>query len=419
MFLSNEFPAWRAGLLAAGAALTFAACGESTGPSGREPHPPITTLPRALNTAEQQAIVASNQFGLGLLREVAAEASGQNVVLSPLSASIALGMAYVGASDSTERAMRAVLGWDATTASSLRSAFQELPALLTSLDPSVQVTLANGAWVREGFPLIPTYVTDVEQTFASKVKSADFGPATVDAMNAWASAATNGRIPEVVESLSDDLVLMLMNALYFKGSWRVPFDVDQTRNAPFATQAGAVPEVPTMFRMDPALRAARTAGAVWAELPYGNTAYVMTLAMPDEGTTPAAWLADMDASTFSASVAQLAERRSEIGLPKFRLTAEKELGPMLSRLGMGVAFDRVHARFRNMTNAQVFISQVKQDVFIDVNEEGTEAAAVTQVGIELVSLPPSIHFNKPFVFFIRERLSGAILFAGVIEDPRG
>ena len=398
--------------------LSLTACNSAFGPD-RDTPAVRTALPRALTSSEQQAIRASNSFGLGLLQHVTAANPDDNVLLSPLSASVALAMAYAGAADSTETAMRRVLGWGDASRDAVLSAYRELPTMLSGLDRTVDVRLANAMWVRDGFEVFPSYTSEVQSRFAAQVRGGDFGPTTVAAMNAWAREQTNGRIPEVVQALDDDLVVVLMNALYFKGSWRTRFDPARTQQASFTTTSGAARSVPMMQRMADSVSVLYGEREMWAELPYGNTAYVMTLVRPNGTTTPTQWLAQTTTAQFEAAIAQLAGRggRAEIRMPRFRFETSYQLRPVLENMGMEVAFNSGAANFSRLAARRLFISYVKQDAFIDVNEEGTEAAAVTQVGIMPVSAPPSFVLDRSFVFFIRERLSGTILFAGVVADP--
>jgi serpin B len=163
----------------------------------------------------------------------------------------------------------------------------------------------------------------------------------------------------------------------------------------------------------------RLADAQVVQIPYGNGAWVMTLALPAAGTTPLAWLAQLDAAQLATGLAALRTTEVDLAMPRFRLAPEFQLRDALTALGMGRAFMDGVADFSGIANAELFITHVKQDVFIDVNEEGTEAAAVTQVGIGVTSAPQRevVRLDRPFVFFIRERLSGTILFAGLIEQP--
>jgi len=401
-----------------GAALLLSACGDGTGPSSGPPAP-ISVLPRTLTALEQDAIRASNSFGLTLLRETAARHGGENVILSPLSASIALGMAYAGANGATADSMRLVLGWGTATRADVLAGYRELPGLLSRLDPQVTFTSANALWVKNGFPVLPAYTQEMQQVFSADVRSGDFGPTTVADMNRWASEKTNGKIPRVVESLGTDLVAVLMNALYFNGNWRHRFDVARTRSVTFTTATGERASVPMMHRTD-TMAYARARGAQWVELPYGNTAYVMTLVLPDSGTSPRAWLAGLDGNTFTTLAQSVRTRDVDLALPKFRLAVDYQLGPPLVTMGMGIAFQPRVADFSRIGPGELYISYVKQDVFIDVNEAGTEAAAVTQVGVGVTSLPQReiVHLDRPFAFFLRERISGTILFAGIIEHPQ-
>lgn len=403
--------------LAVGAALTLVGCADGTGPEAGPPVP-LTALPRTLTTAEQQAIRASNAFGLDLLRTVAAAAPEDNVVLSPFSASMALGMAYAGADASTAEAMRATLGWGDAPRAQVLDGYRNLRTLLTSLDPRVTVTTANALWVRNGFTLLPAYTQDMGAVFGATVRNGDFGAATIDEINAWAARETNGRIPRVVESLSPDMVAMLLNALYFKGAWRERFDPARTALRAFRTGGGGRPVVPMMQRTG-TMPYATARAAQLAELAYGNTAYVMTLVLPESGTTPQAWLDGLTADGFASVLGTLGPQQVDLALPRFRLALDRQLQAALEALGMGVAFRAGEANFTRMANADLFLTHVKQDVFIDVNEEGTEAAAVTQVGVGVVSAPQVIklHLDRPFLFFVRERLSGTILFAGIINVP--
>ena len=413
-FLARSFTV----VLPAAAMLLLAACGNGTGPTDGPPAV-ITSLPRSLSALEQEAIRASNQFGLELMSKVADSKPGENVVLSPFSASVALGMTYAGADGTTAAAMRQTLGWGARARGEILNAYRELPALLVALDPGVTLRSANAIWVRQTFSVRPEFITDVRAAFDSEVRTGDFGPTTVADMNAWASQQTNGLIPTVVESLSNDLVMVLMNALYFKGAWREKFDVARTRQVPFTTSSGARPSVPMMFQAEE-MEYGRHAGAQWAQLPYGNTAYVMTVVLPDSGVNVRTWLRGLDVETYEAGLNSMTEAEVELGLPKWRLKAAYQLKEPLEQMGMGVAFDAALANFDRISPDELSLSYVKQDVYIDVNEEGTEAAAVTQVGVRVTSAPvrPVLVLDRPFFFFIRERLGGTVLFSGLIEEPK-
>ncbi len=407
-----------AALVGVGALCLLTACGETTAPNVGARPPELTALPRALTAPEQQAIQASNAFGLTLLRETSLRNPGKNVVLSPFSASAALGMAYAGADGETATQMRTTLGWGDASRAEVLDGYRALPAMLAALDPQVTFTSANSLWVDPSFPLRPAYVSEMRDAFSADVLNRPFVPATLGEINAWASENTNGKIPKVIDEFPPDLVAILMNALYFKGSWRDKFEVARTQNGPFTTASGAMPSVPFMRRTDEMLYA-RTQGAQWVELPYGNAAFAMTLMLPDSNAAPAAWLGRLTAGQLAAAVQGMRSVEVDLSLPKLRLELEFPLKDVLVAMGMEQAFEEDRANFARLSAVASFISYVKQNVFIEVNEEGTEAAAVTQVGVVSTSLPLArvVHLDRPFALLIRERLSGTVLFAGIIENP--
>jgi len=411
-------PAARRRAAGLAASLLLAACGD---PSTAPDPGPLTQLPRSLTAGELQAVSAGNDFTFELLREVNARKPGENVFISPLSASMALGMTANGANGATETAMRDVLGGQ--DAQQMNEAYRGLRQLLLSLDPSVKIGVANSIWYRTELPVLPSFVDVSRSYFDAEVTAANFGdPATVGRINDWAKSKTGGRIERVLDALAEDDVMVLLNALYFKGSWRTQFDPSHTQLSPFRREDGRVVQAPLMSQQKMPIRSGDVDGVQVAELPYGNGAFVMTVLLPPQGTGVDALLASLDAARWGELLASLGETEIDVALPKFRMTYEDEWNDVLARLGMAVAFcDGPGADFTRLAapplgNA-LCISLVKQNTFVDVNEEGTEAAAVTTVKVGVVSLPPQVRIDRPFVFAIREHFSGAILFVGKIVDP--
>ena len=227
-------------------------------------------------------------------------------------------------------------------------------------------------------------------------------------------AKTNGKIPTILDDISPDEVMFLINAIYFKGSWRERFDPTKTIDAPFHGVAGDQP-VKLMHRNGKmGLLYSRDFDAV--DLPYGNSAFTMTVVLPHQGTSVDAVASSLTASAWTTLVGQLHESTGDLYLPRFKLEWERTLNNDLQSLGMHDAFIPDGADFTRMSplGKNLFISVVKQKTYVDVNEEGTEAAAVTIVGISLTSAPPSFRVDRPFLFVIRERLSGTIIFMGKI-----
>jgi serpin B len=403
-------------------ALAFmAACADPAAPNGAPDE--IRNLPRALTPAEAEIVAASGAFAFDLLREVNADWEDDNLFISPLSASMALGMTMNGAAGTTFDEMRQVLGFGTRPLPEINAGYQGLIGMLRGLDPKVTFQLANAIWYNRPFePFInESFLTDVRNWFEAEVDAADMGTQeSVQTINDWAKEQTNGKIDKVIDD-TRDLVMLLANAIYFKGDWRDQFDKSKTRPAPFTTLANGEVQVPTMERNGPLLHGSLENAAVF-ELPYGGNAFAMTILLPNEGVDVNDFVASLSPVRWQQATAHLVERENVIHLPKFTLAWKDTLNAPLQRLGMQSAFVEGQADFTNLSQARgrdLFVSFVRQDAFVDVNEEGTEAAAVTTVGIVETSAPLPAKIDRPFVFAIRERLSGTILFVGKIVDPRG
>jgi serpin B len=256
--------------------------------------------------------------------------------------------------------------------------------------------------------------------FDAEVQALDFAvaPRALGVMNGWASEHTQGRIERVLDELRPDDVMFLMNALYFKGAWRARFDPALTAPAPFTRDDGGQATVPMMRRAGVTVRAGYADGAQAVELPYGNGAFAMTIVLPPPGTAVDAWVAALTPARWDALLGALHDETLDVYLPRFAIEYEDEWNDVLTALGMGVAFDPARADFtRIAASGGLYVSLVKQNTFVAVDEEGTEAAAVTVVGIRETSAPPSFRADRPFVFAVRERLSGTLLFVGKVAAP--
>ena len=404
-------------ILIATAALA-SGCGKSTGPGG--PPAQLTALPRALTADELRVSRAANQFTFRLFQRLNAAQPNDNVFVSPLSVSFSLGMAMNGAAGQTLDEMRAALGFDAAQLAEINAGYAGLMGLQSGLDASTTFQIANSVWYRNSFSVHAAFIEQVRQAFAADVNASPFDASTIAQVNAWVSGKTNGRIPTILESIADANMMFLINAIYFKGSWREAFKASQTRDASFASVAGPQ-TVKMMTRTDDevgSIRFASTPTATVGELSYGNGAFVMTVLLPNGTATLESLAASLDTAAWTALVGAMQERRFRVELPKFTLTYERQLKDDLMALGMNVPFSEAGADFSRMTPQQAFISFVKHKTFVQVNEEGTEAAAVTNTGISVTSLPPCLCVDRPFVFAIRERFSGTILFVGkVVRIP--
>lgn len=377
----------------------------------------ITELPRDLTVIEQEVISQANVFGLELLREMVARDNRPNVVLSPLSASMALGMTLNGAADGTFDAMRSALGFGGLTQEEINEAFRDLIELLTTLDPAVRFDIANSIWANEDVQFHDAFLQAVTDAFSATTESRDFmEPATLAEINAWVDLNTNGFIDKILDSLDPALVMLLINAIYFDGAWTTQFDPADTNSGLFTREDGSTVEVDMMSMSDAAFPRSFGPGYSAIELPYGGGAFSMVLVLPQDN--PRDFLSGLDRALWDRIVSELSESSLDLlQVPKFTLSYDAYLNEPLKAMGMDVAFTPA-ADFTGMSPVgdQFCIDFVRQKTFIEVDERGTKAAAVTAVGVGVTSFNGLI-LDRPFVFAIRERFSGTILFTGLVGDP--
>lgn len=386
------------------------ACSNSTAPGK-----PITALPRELTASETKVIAASNDFAFDLFRTGNLSQHKANVFMSPLSASMALGMTANGANGATYDQMRTGLRLTGATREEVNGAYKSLIALLRGLDPTTDFRIANSIWYRLGFPFHSAFLDESKLYFDARVEGLDFASTSAPTtINTWVSDQTNNRIPTILDAIARNEVMFLINAIYFKGTWQKPFDKAQTNDAPFHAADGTTATVRMMFR-DDGVHYASTSDYEAIDLPYGNSAFTMTVVMP-RSTDIDAFAESFDQTKLSAVVGSLRATNVHVYLPRFRLEWKRLLNEDLQQLGMSLPFAAGGADFTRMSPVgnDLYITKVVQKTFVEVDEAGTEAAAATLVGVGVTSMPPSFRADKPFLVVIRERFSGAILFIGKI-----
>ena len=378
--------------------------------------------PIQVDSKTAQLIQNNNQFGLDLFKEVASQVKGDtNIMISPLSATLALSMTYNGAAGTTKTAFANTLGFTGLTTSNINQSMENLSNVLTSVDPEVTFNLANSIWYRNTFSVDSSFLNTDKEYYNAEVSAMDFNdPASVSTINNWVNQKTNGKIPTIIKSINPAELMILINATYFKGNWTTQFDPSKTENQSFYLQSGISEQVPTMTqKITMGYLNSGTFQAV--ELPYGRGNFSMILILPDQDKS----LSDIENEMTEANWQQwttLLDQKLNftINLPKFQFSYSKTLNNVLSDLGLGIAFSPDSADFSNINpNASLFISKVLQKTYIHVDEQGTEAAAVTAVNLNGTSaiMPTSISFNRPFFFAIKEKYTNAILFIGVVKDP--
>ena len=311
-------------------------------------------------------------------------------------------------------------------------AYKDLMELLLRLDPVVEFRLANTSWLEEGFRIRRDYRIRVQETFGARIENVRFDESDMaNAINGWVGESTGGRVTDLVtpEEFAG-LVALMVNTVYFKGEWTDPFDPAETAMVEFRRTDGSTVMVPMMRQaIDARVGGGEDYGEdyVAVELPYGGGAFSMVVVVPIGDGTLAQLVEGMDGARWQELVDALrGEARTEVRLPRFEMTYEKVLNDVLKAMGMEVAFDRSRADFGWILGNPEFlgvrgvphIGWMKQKTFVKVDEEGTETAAATGTAFA-VSGTSVLQADRPFLFAIRERLSGTILFVGTVSDPSG
>ncbi|HEV8448974.1 MAG TPA: serpin family protein [Gemmatimonadaceae bacterium] len=385
------------------------ACSDASGP---KPPPSFT-----LNPAEQGVATSGNDFSFALFQQVAKTDPGSNVFISPLSASMSLGMAMNGASGSTFDAMRTALRFGSGDVSQLDAGYQGLIGLLRGLDLTTTFQIANSVWYRNAFAFKQPFLDTTKKYFDAQVQGLNFDdvPGSLATINGWVSSHTAGKIPTILDDIKPDEVMFLINAIYFKGTWQYQFDPKSTAPSAFWASDGTMQTVPFMNRpedMKPEFRVGSAQGLAIAEMPYGNGAFAMDIVLVPFNVKAGidSVAAQLNASTWAALIASLTDTDEAFAMPKFTLAYDRMLTNDLSTLGMGIAFSDA-ANFSGMSTQALKLSFVKQKAFVTVDETGTTAGASTVTGVQLTALR-EFRVDHPFIFVIRERQTGTILFMG-------
>ncbi len=372
--------------------------------------------PIQLKVGMEKRVQQDNEFALDLFKQVIANSDEKNIFISPLSVSIALGMAWNGAEGDTKAEMAAALKMAELTNEQINEYYQIMLNALPKVDNSTKLNIANSIWYRTGFPVKQTFL-DVNSTyFNSEVRSLDFAkPDAVDIINKWCADKTNQLIKKPLDRISADAMLYLINAIYFKGIWSNQFDKKDTREANFTTEDNKVVKV-NMMNQTESFGYCEDELAQYLDMPYGNKAFSMTVILPNTGKTTADVLEQLDRPAWESVVAGLsgAPRKVIVSFPRFKLEAKYELKDPLINMGMIKAFDAMQSDFSGISDIDLVISRILHSTYCEVDEVGTEAAAVTIIEMELTSMPmhPVFNANRPFIFVIRENSTGVILFMG-------
>ncbi len=384
--------------------------------------PDLTPKALELTAKGPEVIAYGNEFGVELFTKVAQE-ENKNLMLSPLSASAALTILLNGCDGDTYDQIREMLIYpENMTMSEINEVYRSLVAQLLVVDPKVKLALANAIFYRQGFSVKNPFLNTMSTDFDAEIAGLDFSlPSSLTTINKWASDNTNGKVPKVLDEISGDAVMFLMNALYFKGDWSYQFDKLLTSNRPFYTDGLNSVDVSTM-KGDVGSKVTSGSNYMAIELPYGCTNFTMVVVVP--GGTLSDFITSLTAEKWNTITSAFDDQEKfgelTVYMPKYKFSYEKQLNDQLQSMGMLDAFIPGLANLSGISDASIYVDFVKQNTFVEVDEKGTEAAAVTTIGIVETSFPPQPQefvIDKPFVFAIRERTTNALLFIGQVVNP--
>ncbi|QHW33729.1 serpin family protein [Paenibacillus rhizovicinus] len=411
--------------MTAAAVLLVAALLGGCGESDQTVSKPVAPKHTAADV-NKELVKSGNAFAMRLAEPLLSEAMdrSRNTVFSPLSVSFALSLLLNGAQGETREELMTLLAAKGADAETFNQSNEALMDLLQHVDPAVEFRIANAIFAQKGLALQSEFVKRMKERYAAPVSAIDFArsAAAAKTINDWTAKQTNDRIKELLtaDSLSSDTVMMLLNAVYFNGTWQMPFDEANTKDAAFHLDGGQNVQVPMMAINGEFLHKAAPAYQA-VQLHYGAGDWSMFVVLPADGST----LKDAEAAVLHDAAAWTAGYESGTGqvqLPRFKFEAAYNLNETLKSLGMVRSMDATLADFSGISpNGGLFVDQVLHKAFIEVNEKGTEAAAATAIGTDsgadLNAKPFVFRADRPFLFAIRNNATGTIAFLGSVADP--
>jgi serpin B len=393
----------------------------SGGSTGNPPRIPTESEQRSdelVNSIDPNLFHANTRFAFDILQELVSEDRGQNVFISPLSILLALAMTYNGAAEDTKLAIAEALEFSEFDMEALNRGFKALLDSVVTADREVEVSIANSIWYMQGCEVREDFIQRNKTYYNSEVLSLDFNdPGAADAINTWIDDATRGEIERVIDSIPPDVVMYLVNAIYFKGDWTHQFSESSTREEEFTLENGGRKMVP-MMHVKKQFRHALVDNLGFLRLPYGREKLAMYILLPDEGEDLDAIVARLDIDSWNKLRSELEEKDVALTMPRYRIEyGVRDLKDVLIRMGMGIAFEP-QADFSGI-NPELFISRILHKAVVEVNEQGSEAAAATAVEMTkgIPSEPVDFAVDRPFLFTISDDRTGSILFMGKVVDP--
>ena len=378
----------------------------------------------AMQAAGTQPSSVTTSFPLKIFKEVAKGRGSENVLISPYSISTALTMTYLGAAGGTKTAMGDVLNLTGTEAD-IGTHCKEVRDSLQNPGANTQLAIANALFADKEIKFKDQFLNANKQYFNAGVTALDFkAPSSPGAINNFVSESTHGKITRIVDKIPDDAILYLVNAIYFKGNWENKFDKNATQPRAFHLAGGQSKDMPMMNMHRSDFRYFETSDFQAINLGYADKRLSMYVFLPKESTTLDAFEAQLNDTTWSKWKGQFRFKEGNLSMPKFLISDDMKLKAPLSAMGMQVAFSRKNADFTDMNSKEhPCISEVLHKTYMEVNEEGTEAAAVTSVGMmktatmHMPEQPFNMIVDRPYFIALRDSKTDTLLFVGHIADP--
>ena len=387
-----------------------------------------------IQLTEAQRVFANdnNRFTLNFLKTVnEADQSGKSFIYSPLSITYVLGMVNDAATGETERELEQTLGFHEGGIKAVNDYCKKLIEGLPKVDEMVTLNIANAIFVNKDYTLKEQFQQDMQTYYDAKAETLDFSsPQTLNHINGWCNEKTNGMIPTILDEVDPDMVSYLLNAIYFKADWASKFDQKNTKKETFTTEKGST-TLP-MMHQNVLISYLKTNTYSAVILPYGSSLWNMTILLPEKGKTTDDIINEVTQSSILNNPGWCETGGNffkgyevDLKLPRYETDSDTDkleggLVRLMQKMGIKLAFDSYYAEIPNMCDRPVYIDMMRQKAKIKVNEEGSEAAAVTVAGVKNLSTSQepikypkaTFHANRPFVYVIREASSGVVLFVG-------
>lgn len=370
------------------------------------------------NPTACELTTANNQLGFKVFKELHKEDTDKNIFISPLSISTALAMTLNGAATQTYDDMQSTMELSDLSKEEINQAYQYVLNALPLLDEAIDLKLANSIWHDLAFSANAEFLGLNEEFFNSEVAALDFkSPSAKEEINDWVERNTDGLIKEIIKEIPSGVVMYLINAIYFKGSWKEPFKEERTEEEDFILADNSTTTVPMMafeHKMELPYFSTETFQAV--DLAYADSIFSMSLFLPNTTADLDQVINELETDSWENWINSFSDQEIVFSMPKFKMEYEKKLNDVLKQLGMEIAFNGGQADFSNIGPGGLFISEVRHKSFVEVNEKGTEAAAVTSVAVT-DSAGGFVKLNRPFLFVIRENKTNSVLFIGKMMNP--